>query len=432
LRDSLDLTAIVLAAGRSTRFGDRHKALPEPYGVGLLARAATIFKTLGLTKVLVVTGYRAEEVGAEAERYNLATVYNAAFDQGMYSSILTGLAAAGPSPVLVLPVDAAFVSPQSVLAVIGLWRGLSSSDREMALILPAAKGLLGHPPLLGSKVAQTIPTLKVDNLRRAFLTFLPPGLGESFLLGQLPKNPPKSGPVRFLELPDPGVLTDIDEPQDYALALEREQTPEEDDLSYNLTPWPTPMELWALLELVRPGPWVQWHCLSVARGALRLGLALKEVLGPAVATPAKGFFGGLIHDVDRREKKHEAKAAARLMALGWPKLGRIVGQHKDPTWPPTNDWDPTDLNAALAVYLADKYYLETNFVSLKERFGSKIDFFTDLKAKDKALARLTLAQEVAAFFLERIKRDPATVVAQRTDHQLEVFADQLEKEISPF
>jgi CTP:molybdopterin cytidylyltransferase MocA len=417
LSDSRDVTAIVLAAGRSSRFGDRHKALPEPFGVGLLARAAEIFDAIGLVRRLAVTGFRADEVGAEASRLGFKTVENRNFDNGMYSSILTGLSAAGRGPALILPVDASFVRPQSVLAVAGLWRSLSPAERAEAIVVPAHQGRCGHPPLLGAATIQKILGLQADNLRSALSVFFSPETAAAFQRGLAPRTTTFQGPVRFLESPDAGVLTDVDEPADYEKALGQE---------YSLSSWPNPWEAWSLLELVDPGPLVPAHSLRVARGALRLGLALAAV-GLEI-DPIKCFIAGIVHDVDRAKKKHEAQAEARLKNLGWPRLARIVGQHKDLAWPPAVDWAPDDLLTAMALYLADKYFLETEFVTLEERFGAKIDSFDNPKAQAKARARLANARKIEAYLQEKLGEDPRNVVGRRSQAEFEELAETLERE----
>jgi hypothetical protein len=136
--------------------------------------------------------------------------------------------------------------------------------------------------------------------------------------------------------------------------------------------------------------------------------------------------------VDRLKKNHEAQAAMRLAALGWPTLARIVGQHKDIDWPPAEDWELGDLRAAMSVYLADKYFIETVAVTLAERFGAKIESFDNPKARSKALARLARAEKVEAWFKEALDADPGRVASVRLSHPLEDLADRLEKEIKPF
>ncbi|MDR1608597.1 MAG: NTP transferase domain-containing protein [Deltaproteobacteria bacterium] len=420
------LTAVILAAGRSSRFGQRHKALPEPWGVGLLAKAASIFKALGLERIVVVTGFRAEEVATVAQNLGLASVFNANFDQGMLSSVQTGLKAIEEGAALILPVDAAFVSPWAVLAVIEKWLALPAADHKMALITPVYNGQTGHPPIWGPEVIKEVLAGE-DNPRAILARLMPEAFGQGFLQGLAPIEAPLTGPIRFVDLPDPGVLCDIDTQADYERVLAQPAP---------ITPWPSPRQLWALLKLVGPGPRVEAHSLAVARGALRLGVALERVWPESGVDPQKGFLGGLIHDVDRLKKKHELEGQARLKALGWPELAFIVGQHKDLTWPPKPpspdepDWlaRPDIIQASLAVYLADKYRLETKLVSLEDRFGLKIDSFTEPKARAKALGRLENARKVESWYLEKLGQYPNLVVGQRLNHPWESLADELEGE----
>jgi hypothetical protein len=83
----------------------------------------------------------------------------------------------------------------------------------------------------------------------------------------------------------------------------------------------------------------------------------------------------------------------------------------------------------MALYLADKYFLETSLVPLEVRFGAKLNSFDNPRAREKALARLANAQRMEAWFRERLSQEPGQVVGQRSAHKLEDLADELEMEI---
>jgi hypothetical protein len=297
---------------------------------------------------------------------------------------------------------------------------MPAHDRDEAIVFPVYGGRTGHPPLLGQEVRKKVTNTDRTNLRDALAALMAPRLAEAFINGLAPEEPPETGPFRFLSRPDEGLLTDIDTPEDFVRAQERKIVLED---------WPKAEDLWTLLELVDPGPWVKRHSLAVARGALRLGLALIDVCPKGDVCPEFGFLGGLIHDVDRSSKNHEIKAKERLEALGWPELATIVGEHKDLTWPiEPGKWRKPVLYGAMSLYLADKFFMENNLVGLEERFGVKIDSFqADEKAVRKAKVRLNIAQGTENWFRQKLGQEPLSVLARPSNNPLEELADRLEK-----
>ncbi len=81
-------TAVILAAGMGTRLmpltADRPKVLVEVGGKPLLDRLLTACERAGLDEIIVVTGYRHEQIDAfltaRASQARLRTVFNEAFD----------------------------------------------------------------------------------------------------------------------------------------------------------------------------------------------------------------------------------------------------------------------------------------------------------------------------------------------------------------
>lgn len=215
--------ALILAAGRSSRFAGRHKALPEPAGPGLLREAAVRLRAAGLERLLAVTGHRGEEVAAEALSLGMQAVPNPDYAQGMFSSVLAGLEAlraqAAPPALLVLPVDAAWARPESITALLSYWDALPPAKAARSIIIPAYGGRAGHPPLIGGgRLAEITRWRGADGLRGALASFMDAGAGRLFLRGLVPPAPQAAAGVSFLELDDPGLLADIDTPEDYAQA----------------------------------------------------------------------------------------------------------------------------------------------------------------------------------------------------------------------
>ena len=109
--------AVILAAGLSSRFGGRPKALAELGGRSLLRGAAYKCRLVGVDRVTVVTGHHKTEVEEAAEALGLTTVHNPDFRQGMFSSIQAGVRAmAGLEAFFVWPVEGARTRPHTLWA----------------------------------------------------------------------------------------------------------------------------------------------------------------------------------------------------------------------------------------------------------------------------------------------------------------------------
>ncbi|MDR0881791.1 MAG: nucleotidyltransferase family protein, partial [Candidatus Adiutrix sp.] len=135
--------AIILAAGLSTRFGGFPKALATFNGQTLLARAVECFQRCGLKQLTVVTGHRRGEVEAATAGLGARSVFNPDYQSGMFTSIQTGVRSlAGVESFFVLPVDAALIQSQTVLALLTTWRlGRGSSS---SVLIPAFNDRPGH------------------------------------------------------------------------------------------------------------------------------------------------------------------------------------------------------------------------------------------------------------------------------------------------
>ena len=175
----------------------RSKALlAVPSGeITFVARLAATLLAGGAADALVVGRPDDRALLDELERLPGAVrfVPNPNADSGQLSSVLAGLNAAdrpGTSAILVTPVDLPLLTPASVSTLLASFRAGS---------FPIARathgGRHGHPVVFGRSV--------FDALRRA-----DPATGA--------KSVVHAYPVLNVEVPDAGVLHDVDTPEDYA------------------------------------------------------------------------------------------------------------------------------------------------------------------------------------------------------------------------
>jgi molybdenum cofactor cytidylyltransferase len=191
------IPAIILAAGRSTRMGRPKALLPvHPDGPTFVERIVRTVREGGAADALVIGRPDDTALRREIERLHpLARfVENVDADRGQLSSLVAGVDAAdhpGVRGVLVTLVDLPLVTPASVASVLSAF---SSSGRPIVRAVHA--GRHGHPVLFGRAV--------FGELRHA-----DPATGAKAVVRA------HAADVLNVDVPDPGVLLDIDLPEDY-------------------------------------------------------------------------------------------------------------------------------------------------------------------------------------------------------------------------
>ena len=186
------VAAIVPAAGRSSRM-DSPKPLLDAGGRTFLARILTTLSSGGADPSLVVVRDEDGPVASEARIHGGEVVVNPDPSPGPVSSLQAGIRALpeGISAILFSPVDHPLYSSATVEALI---RGFRETGAP--LVVPAFDGWRGHPVLFHSRL---FPELLEDQLPEGARTVVRRYLDTRL---QLPVN-------------DPGILADIDTPEDY-------------------------------------------------------------------------------------------------------------------------------------------------------------------------------------------------------------------------
>lgn len=186
------ITAIILAAGYSSRMGD-FKPLMKLGPYRTIEHAVRCFFHAGVYDVRVVAGFRSERIEQVLRPLGVRIVYNQDFDKGMYSSVQAGLRTLEPfvQAFFTLPVDHPLVAPATIKKMLeGCRQNLHS------IIYPVFNGRRGHPPLISTKH-------KDDIINGSY----PDGLQ-----GFLAKHEREAYKMKVR---DKAVLLDMDTPQDY-------------------------------------------------------------------------------------------------------------------------------------------------------------------------------------------------------------------------
>jgi molybdenum cofactor cytidylyltransferase len=203
------ISAIVLAAGASSRMGQPKAALPiGSTGETVLSRVVATLLAGGIPRIVVVAGAHVDAVrhAMPARESRARVIEHAGWAQGQLSSQLAGLAEVDePSleGVLMTPVDVPLVSATTVAAVIAAWRRTRAPivrPVEPSTVLAAGGARHGHPVIFDRSV--------FGDLRSA-----DPAVGAKAVFAAHKDR------VLNVEVNDAGAFEDIDTPEEYQRIL---------------------------------------------------------------------------------------------------------------------------------------------------------------------------------------------------------------------
>jgi len=189
------VSAIVLAAGTSTRMGRAKQLLPLG-GTTVLAQTLDKVRSARVAEIILVLGGSAEAIRQQLPPSlldGLKVVVNQAYGKGMASSLHEGLAALDQrsDAALIILGDQPFIRPQTLGQIVDGYR-----RSRAKIVIPSYQGNRGNPVLLDRSVFSEVMALEGDvGCRAIFGSHL-----EAILK---------------VEVEDKGVLLDIDDQDDY-------------------------------------------------------------------------------------------------------------------------------------------------------------------------------------------------------------------------
>ncbi|MCZ8377104.1 MAG: molybdopterin-binding/glycosyltransferase family 2 protein [Beijerinckiaceae bacterium] len=182
---------VILAAGRSTRFGAENKLLAPFEGQPMLARVLEIARTAGQGPLVVVTGHEAEKVEALAAGTGIRLVTNPEYRDGLATSLRAGLAALpdGSEAAFVMLGDMPRLHPETLQRL----AQQAVEQPGMEAFVPLFRGQWGNPVLVRRSLFPDLMALTGDQGARRLL---------------------EARRDRVAEVPveDPGILADFDTP----------------------------------------------------------------------------------------------------------------------------------------------------------------------------------------------------------------------------
>ena len=144
-----DIHAVLLAAGQSTRMGQKNKLLLKINGIPLVRRSAINILNSNVVSLTVVTGFDEDKIVDALSGLNVNFVKNVNFREGLSSSLKAGLANITPSPsaVIICLADMPKIQPEYINRLIENFDPL----RGWEICIPTSNGKRGNPVLIGSR-----------------------------------------------------------------------------------------------------------------------------------------------------------------------------------------------------------------------------------------------------------------------------------------
>jgi len=187
------IAGLILAAGESRRMG-RDKALLLYRGRTFLATIIANLRAAGVDRITVVLGHHAAAIQYAVDLSTVRVVINTEYQRGQTSSLQAGLAAMSADPpeaVILCLVDHPAISSEVFHRLKTVFESGHSS-----LLIPTHNGERGHPVAIPQSLFPE-------------------------LLALLPVEPASAvirryrDTTQFMEVSDPGILLDVDDPETY-------------------------------------------------------------------------------------------------------------------------------------------------------------------------------------------------------------------------
>lgn len=330
-----NIAVVVLAAGWSSRMGAFKPLLPFGEDT-VLGHVISTIAEAGIGETYVVVGNEAARMVPAVEAHGAAAVVNAAFAEGMMSSIKAGIAALSDAVdgAMILPVDVPLIRASTLAKIAG-----RIGDGQSVILRPTFRGKFGHPPFIG---------------RQLFAEILaaPP---EATLRDILGRHQPHTQSVPVI---DSGVLRDMDYSDDYRRLVASLPHRRHPDMA----------ECEAMLDAVGTPEPTRRHCAVVAQLATEIA---DRLIAKGVSIDVDAIrAGALLHDIAKGEPDHAVAGARYVAAFGFAEVAEIVAAHMEMAFEPGQPLDERHL-----VFLADKLVRGEKRVGLEERFAPALAAF---------------------------------------------------------
>ncbi len=190
------ISVVLLAAGESKRMG-QPKQLMQLGKTTILEQSISNFLASEAKQVIVVLGHRAEDMVGLARDKPVTIVVNPAYRQGMGTSIAagTGLISDKAQGIMLALCEQPFIDPGTINQLIATF-----GAQNKGIVIPCYGSLRGHPVIFATRYKDELSGLTGDT-------------GGRQIIARHPED------VLEVAVACEGVITDIDTPDSYNLAL---------------------------------------------------------------------------------------------------------------------------------------------------------------------------------------------------------------------
>ena len=188
----METWAIILAAGESSRMKANKLLLPF-HGQPMISVVVAHAIEAGIENILVVTGATRDELLPVISKLPVKHCHNSDYPQGMLSSVQCGLKNTPES------MNAAFIflgDQPEVPASVPIMLAKAQVESGKGILVPVFSGKRGHPLMIHARFRNEVAALPQDKGLRGLLDRFPDEVLE-------------------VEVDTPGILKDIDSPEDY-------------------------------------------------------------------------------------------------------------------------------------------------------------------------------------------------------------------------
>ena len=192
------ITAIILAAGKSTRMGSPKMLLPWG-NMTVIEHVIAIFSKAGISDIGVVTGDRHAQVKEIVARYEkqfpVRSIYNENYaTEDMLSSIQCGLRDLNDAKIIAALIglgDQPQVQERTVRALLEVFL-----QSKSPLVVPSFQMRRGHPWIIASSLWKEVLAMKPSQTPRDFLNR-------------------HTHEIKYVTVDNPSILADLDTPEEY-------------------------------------------------------------------------------------------------------------------------------------------------------------------------------------------------------------------------
>lgn len=162
--NELNLGALLLAAGTSSRFGVENKLLANFKGKSLIRHVAELVTNMEVfCETVAITGYDSSNIEHELRSCDIPCVFNSDFETGLASSVKLGVSTLDKcDAVMVLPCDMPYINAATITTMINALAG-RQHNLETAILVASNNGKRGNPVILLRSTYEDVMKISGDS-----------------------------------------------------------------------------------------------------------------------------------------------------------------------------------------------------------------------------------------------------------------------------